>query len=190
MDVGVAVVSGQLAKCVSVGLGGVGEDLGLCVLGWRGGEVVVVLRLVDFSGGWVGVFGRVVEAACVVRRGWGVEGFSVVGEGFCGVGGGLVGRFGGGDLGVRECLVVLHLGLGGLPVWVVVPFVYGLGRRVVFGCVRRVLGVGGRERFLVDGLGVALGVDVVGGVGDVGVFRGVLVDGLEGLGFVVSVVGG
>ena len=82
--VALAVESAKIAKQMIVKQEGIGEDLSFNLMAWRDSELVVVAQL---SEGHMGDpeerYGLMVQAACILRQGWGATAFTMVAEGYC-----------------------------------------------------------------------------------------------------------
>lgn len=134
-----AVRSTMTAKQFSVKEMGIGEDLSINLLGWRDGQLVVLSQLHQ---NLMGIdpnerFRRVADCAVIHRKGFGVDSFTLVAEGYVSSnpeytrGRPLVESFV--ELGspVRECLTFTHVDDGSIML-VTVPYTVTVGRKVQF----------------------------------------------------------
>lgn len=82
--VALAVESAKIAKQMIVQQEGIGEDLSFNLMTWRDSELVAVAQLShEHMGDPEERYGLMVQAACVLRQGWGATAFTMVAEGYC-----------------------------------------------------------------------------------------------------------
>lgn len=82
--VALAVESAKIAKQMIVKQDGIGEDLSFTLMTWRDSELVAVAQLSqEYMGDPEERYGLMVQAACVLRQGWGATAFTMVAEGYC-----------------------------------------------------------------------------------------------------------
>jgi len=79
------VDSVSLAKQMVVTEGGIGEDIPITIYGWKNNELIIVSQLAnDIMYGDKGKrFHHLCNGAAIIRKGWGVEEFTLVAEGYC-----------------------------------------------------------------------------------------------------------
>lgn len=130
---------GQSAKSQIVDEYGVGEELAMNILGWRGDKLVCVAQM-DTS--WPSSederMQRTGDAYMVLRRGWLCDSFTVMAEGFMSKDRemtkdlDLVEEFIEGTKSVNECLTINYIDKSHIELCAV-PFKVGLGRKVEWG---------------------------------------------------------
>lgn len=79
------VEAASLAKELIVKDAGIGEDLTFSLYAWRNDYLVAVLQMRP-EHMWIEKYERfkkLTNAACVLRKGWGVDEFTLVAEGYC-----------------------------------------------------------------------------------------------------------
>ena len=82
--VALAVESAKIAKAMVVKQEGIGEDLSFNLMAWRDSELVAVAQLSQVHmGDPEERYGLMVQAACILRQGWGTTAFTMVAEGYC-----------------------------------------------------------------------------------------------------------
>lgn len=82
--VALAVESAKIAKAMMVKQEGIGEDLSFSLMTWRDSELVAVAQLSHaFMSDPEERYGLMVQAACILRQGWGATAFTMVAEGYC-----------------------------------------------------------------------------------------------------------
>ena len=137
--VALAVESSKIAKSLMVQQEGIGEDLSFSLMAWCEDELVAVAQL---SGLLMGDhderYGLMVQAACILRQGWGATAFTMVAEGYCSTnpeesrGNDMAQMFASPSCDfVRECLAFTHVEQDEL-LFVVVPYKYEPPRKVLF----------------------------------------------------------
>lgn len=134
-----SVKSAIAAKKLSVKEMGIGEDLSFNLLGWNGNKLAVISQLhSDLMGHDPQErFRRVADCAVVLRKGWGVDAFTLMAEGYVSSnpeltrGRRLVEAFVELDSPVRECLTFTHVERDAM-VLVTVPYICTVGRKVKF----------------------------------------------------------
>ncbi len=137
--VALAVESAKVAKQMVVQQEGIGEDLGFSLMAWEDDDLRAVVQLSGlFMGDHEDRYGRIVQAACVLRQGWGATAFTMVAEGYCSTnpdeskGKDMAQMFASPSCDfVRECLAFTHVEDGEM-LFVVVPYKYEPPRKVVF----------------------------------------------------------
>jgi hypothetical protein len=118
---------------------GVGENLMLNLYGWSKDRLVVICGVMHSpSRTHEETLDLAFETARQMRRGWGVDAFTLMNEGFCVLPGqdeeffDLPSEFAKGSDGVAECLAAIHVQPDYAKA-VASPFRYGLGRSIGFG---------------------------------------------------------
>lgn len=133
------MMSGVEAKNDSVKEFGIGEDLAMNLFCWRADRLRLMMQLrSDIQhAGPVDRFRAVTDAVCITRKGWGVDAFTLISEGYFSEnpdrtkGVELKRAFLDPSSGVRECLTVTHVE-GGFVTFVVKPYSYDVPRLVVW----------------------------------------------------------
>jgi hypothetical protein len=130
---------GQSAKNEIVAEFGIGEELAMNVLGWRGDRLVCVAQM-DTS--WPSSederMRRTGDAYMIMRRGWLCDSFTVMAEGFMSGDKSethkldLVEEYAGGNRGVNECLTINYVDSSHIELCAV-PFRVALGKKVEWG---------------------------------------------------------
>jgi hypothetical protein len=130
---------GQSAKNQIVSEFGVGEELAMNVLGWKGEKLVCVAQM-DAS--WPSSederVQRTGDAYMIMRRGWLCDAFTVMAEGFMSRDRDetrqldLVEAYAGGNKGVNECLTINYVDSSHIELCAV-PFRVALGKKVEWG---------------------------------------------------------
>ena len=134
-----SVRSAMAAKQFSVKEMGIGEDLAINVLGWKDTKLIVIAQLHERL---MGIepnerLRRVADCAVVLRKGWGVDAFTLMAEGYVSSnpeltrGRKLVEAFVELDSPVRECLTFTHIERDSMTL-VTVPYKCTVGRKVEF----------------------------------------------------------
>lgn len=134
-----SVKSAMAAKKISVKELGVGEDLSINLLGWRGSQLGVISQL---HSNLMGIdpnerFRRVADCAVILRKGFGVDAFTLMAEGYVSSnpeytrGRPLVESFIEMGSPVMECLTFTHVERDSLML-VTVPYTVTVGRKVNF----------------------------------------------------------
>lgn len=134
-----SVKSATAAKQISVKEMGIGEDLAINILGWQGSELRVISQLfTDLMGIDPNErFRRVADCAVVLRKGFGVDAFTMMAEGYVSSdpnvsrGRRLVEVFAEKDSPVHECLTFTHVEEDSMTL-VTVPYICSVGRKVLF----------------------------------------------------------
>lgn len=127
--VALAVESAKIAKSMIVQQEGIGEDISFNLMVWRDSQLVAVAQLSQsLMGDPEERYGLVVQAACVLRQGWGATAFTMVAEGYCSTN---LEESKGKDMAqlfaspttdfVKECLSFTHVQEDGI-LFVVVPY--------------------------------------------------------------------
>lgn len=64
---------------------GVGEDLTISLYGWVDDRLAIICQMEDkiMNGDKLERFKKLINAACIMRQGWGVSEFTLVAEGYC-----------------------------------------------------------------------------------------------------------
>ena len=133
---------GQSAKNWAVKSFGVGEELAMNLMGWRGDALVAVAQM-DLLWGDPSNHSERIERVAVtantLRRGFGCDSFTLLGEGWISdnpdktKGRDLVKAFADNDDGVNECLSILHVEETEDVRVCAIPFRVKLGREVEYG---------------------------------------------------------
>ena len=137
--VALAVESAKIAKAMIVKQEGIGEDLSFNLMTWRDSELVAVAQLSqEHMGDPEERYGLMVQAACILRQGWGATAFTMVAEGYCSTN---PDETRGKDMAqlfaspttdfIKECLAFTHVQLDGI-LFVVVPYRLTPPRRVEY----------------------------------------------------------
>jgi hypothetical protein len=137
--IALAVESAKIAKSMIVQQEGIGEDMSFNLMVWRDSQLVAVAQLSQsLMGDPEERYGLVVQAACVLRQGWGATGFTMVAEGYCSTnleesqGKDMAQLFASPTTGfVKECLSFTHVQEDGI-LFVVVPYRYLPPRKVQY----------------------------------------------------------
>jgi hypothetical protein len=81
----ISMMSAMNAKEQAVKKYGIGEEIPLSIICWSGDKISLVL-----SASWEvqksapsDRFGKVNDALCIARKGWGIDAFTLIAEGFC-----------------------------------------------------------------------------------------------------------
>lgn len=139
--VGLAVAVGQSAKTHLVKELGVGEEIAMTVIGWSGDRLECVAQIDRDWGDPTDEderTARVAMATTVMKRGWGVDSFTMLAEGWVSTNPNktrdkdLVDEFAKGDEDVRECLSVCHVEEEEVHICAL-PFTMKLGKKVQWG---------------------------------------------------------
>lgn len=138
--VALAMMSGVEAKNDSVKSFGIGEDLPISLFCWAGNRLRVMLQLSQAiqKASPAVRFEAVTTAACVTRRGWGVDSFTVVAEAYMSTdvrltdGIELKAAFAFPEYGVKECLSIMHVDAE-RATFVSKSYKYDVPRMVVWG---------------------------------------------------------
>lgn len=130
---------GQSAKSQIVKEHGVGEELAMNILGWRGDRLVCVAQM---DNSWPSSdderMQRTGDAYMVLRRGWHCDSFTIMAEGYMSRDRDmtqeldLVDAYVEGSKGVNECLTINYIDESHIELCAV-PFKVGLGRKVEWG---------------------------------------------------------
>jgi hypothetical protein len=131
------VTAATAAKDISVKEFGVGEDLPFNIYGWRGDELAIMAQL---DSGLMNTdpmerFGRLTNAACIIRKGFLVDSFTLLAEGFCSFRPDetkdkkLAEAYLEPNSPVKECLTFTHVANGRVT-FVTKPYVYKVPRHV------------------------------------------------------------
>lgn len=112
----ISMMSAMNAKEQAVKDYGIGEEIPLSIMCWSGDKLSLVL-----SASWEiqksepsERFGKVNDALCIARKGWGIDAFTLIAEGFCSTdpsatsGMDLREAFVKPDLPVSECIAITH----------------------------------------------------------------------------------
>lgn len=82
---GLVVDGVSQAKSEIVKQNGIGEDLTISLYGWKHNELLTIGQMLE-EVAWGDPFERfkkLVNATCILRRGWGIDEFTMVAEGYC-----------------------------------------------------------------------------------------------------------
>lgn len=137
--IGLALMSGVEAKNDSVKEFGIGEDLSMNLFLWRGKRLRLMLQLRNDIQrlNQKDRFAAVTDALVITRKGWGVDGISLISEGYYSTDVDktkdmeLKSAFLDPQSGVRECLTVTHVE-DGYCTFVVKPYRYDVPRTVLW----------------------------------------------------------
>ena len=190
--VALAVEAAKVAKSDAVKLYGIGEDININLFGWRDSELVVIAQMLSSSQIPKDErFAKIVNALCVVRQGWQVDGFTMVAEAFCSLlpsdtkGRDLAEQFAEKDSPVSECLSFTHVSIRD-ALFVTVPYRVVPPRMVVYSTPLKYAGYEGvlRDRKYPAAMGKALDLPISDSVVEDGdTFHAVLAEGLSEEGF-------
>lgn len=136
--VALAVESIKVAKQIAVSEEGIGEDINITLFCWRGPLLLSVVQLKD-------TFGlerqervnRITQGCCLMRRGWGVDAFTMIAEGYCSLAPSttkdenLYELFIQPNSPVKECIAITHVEEDSY-LFVSVPYSVKVGRKVEF----------------------------------------------------------
>lgn len=134
-----ALMSGVEAKNDSVKEFGIGEDLPISIFCWRNNKLRLMLQLKSEvqKANQIERFSAITGAACVTRRGWGVDEFTLVSEAYVSHDPTLTKdielkeAFVNPNLKVDECLTVMHVDSSRVS-FVVKSYKYGVPRTVLW----------------------------------------------------------
>lgn len=137
--VALAVESAKIAKAMIVKQEGIGEDLSFSLMAWRDSELVAVAQLSQaLMSDHDERYGLMVQAACILRQGWGTTAFTMVAEGYCSTnpdetrGKDMAQMFASPTTDfIKECLAFTHVQEDGI-LFVVVPYRYAPPREVEY----------------------------------------------------------
>jgi hypothetical protein len=190
--VALAVEAAKVAKSDAVKLNGIGEDINLNLFGWRDSSLVVIAQMLDSSQIPKDErFAKVVNALCIIRQGWQVDGFTMVAEAFCSLlpsdtrGKDLAAQFAEKDSPVMECLSFTHVSHKD-ALFVTVPYTCVPPRTVMYKTPLKYSGYEGvlRDRKYPAAMGKALDLPISESVVEDGdTFHAVLAEGLADEGF-------
>lgn len=135
--ISLALMSSVEAKNESVKSFGIGEDLAMNLFCWRGNRLRLMIQLrsdVQHSKP-IERFQALTDAVCITRRGWGIDGYTLMSEGYVSSDPSrtqhveLKRAFLDPNSGVKECITVTHVE-DGYVTFVVKPYTYGVPRIV------------------------------------------------------------
>ena len=136
--VALAVESIKVAKQMAVTEEGVGEDINITVFCWRGASLLSVIQLSNTFGlSRDERVNRMTQGCCLMRRGWGVDSFTMIAEGYCSLspantnGESLYELFTQPNSPVKECIAITHVEADSY-LFVSVPYTVTVGRKVQF----------------------------------------------------------
>lgn len=136
--VALAVESIKVAKQMTVSEEGIGEDINITIFCWRGALLLSVIQLKNtFALERQDRVNRITQGACLMRRGWGVDGFTMIAEGYCSLAPtdtrneDLYELFVKPDSPVKECIAITHVEDDSY-LFVSVPYTVTVGRKVEF----------------------------------------------------------
>ena len=128
----------KTAKIALVQEHGVGSDLNINIFGWKKNELLIIAQLKKtFALSKHERLPLIIEAACVLRQGWGLDEFTLAAEAYCTMspaqtqGQELSVLFANNNPAVLECISFTHLKLDE-HVFVTMPYTVGLGRKIDF----------------------------------------------------------
>lgn len=134
-----AVESTKLAKTLTVEQEGIGEDININLFCWRGEDLISIMQLRNTHQLERDVrLDIMTKGACIMRRGWGIDSFTFVAEGYCSLKPSetkdedLAELFSHQDSPVKECIAFTHIGDDD-AVFISVPYSIDVGRKVTFG---------------------------------------------------------
>lgn len=133
-----AVESTKVAKQISVDEQGIGEDLNINIFSWRKNELAVIAQLKNtHNTSPASRLEKIMAGACIIRKGWGVDEFTFIAEGYCSMnpektkGKDLRALFAQQNSPVRECISFTHIKEHDHS-FVSVPYTVNVGRIVDF----------------------------------------------------------
>ena len=133
-----AVESTKVAKAITVEQDGIGEDININLFSWKGEDLVCIKQIRDTHHLDKEVrLDILTKGACIMRRGWGVDEFTFVAEGYCSLkpsetkDSDLAELFSHQDSPVKECLSFTHISADGAT-FISVPYSVDIGRKVKF----------------------------------------------------------
>jgi hypothetical protein len=137
--VALAVESAKIAKGMIVKQEGIGEDLSFNLMAWRDSQLVAVAQLSQaLMSDHEERYGLMVQAAVILRQGWGATAFTMVAEGYCSTN---LDETRGKDMAqlfaspttdfIKECLSFTHVQEDGI-LFVVVPYRLAPPRQVEY----------------------------------------------------------
>jgi hypothetical protein len=136
--VALAVESIKAAKQMTVSEEGIGEDLNITIFCWRGTLLVSVIQLKNtFQLDRQERVNRITQGCCLMRRGWGVDSFTMIAEGYCSLAPSdtkqenLYELFTQPGSPVKECIAITHIDEDSY-LFVSVPYSLKVGRVVEF----------------------------------------------------------
>ena len=78
------VESTKVAKQISVDEQGIGEDLNINIFAWRENELIAIVQLKNtHKTSPAKRLEKIMAGSCILRKGWGVDEFTFVAEGYC-----------------------------------------------------------------------------------------------------------
>lgn len=129
----------KAAKSSLIEEDGIGSDLNINIFGWKNNELATVVQLKNtFSTPKDDRIKSVIEASVIMRRGWGINEYTLAAEGYCSMspaetyGENLAQLFASKDSPVTECVSFTHLKSDD-HTFVAMPYKVKLGRKVDFG---------------------------------------------------------
>lgn len=133
-----AVESTKLAKQMTVSEDGIGEDININLFCWKGEDLASIMQLRNTHQLERDTRIEIItKGACIMRRGWGIDEFTFVAEGFCSLkpaetkNDDLAELFAKQDSPVKECIAFTHI-TGSDATFISVPYSLGVGRTVNF----------------------------------------------------------
>jgi hypothetical protein len=136
--VALCVESIKSAKVALVKEDGIGSDLNMNIFGWKNNELVTIIQLKDtFNTPKDERIRALIEAAVIMRRGWGIDEYTLAAEGYCSLkpaetnGEDLAKIFAEKDSPVTECVSFTHLKSVD-HIFVAMPYKVKYGRNVDF----------------------------------------------------------
>lgn len=137
--ISLALMSSVEAKNESVKSFGIGEDLAMNIFCWKGNRLRLMIQLRSDvqQAKPMERFQAITDAVCVTRRGWGIDGYTLMSEGYMSPdpdrtqGIELKRAFLDPTYQVRECITITHVE-DGYVTFVVKPYTYGVPRTVLW----------------------------------------------------------
>ena len=137
--VALVVESMKKAKEILVTDNGIGEDLNINIFGWKNNELAVIVQLKNTHKIEKDTrLESIMDAACILRRGWAIDEFTFAAEGYCSLkpaetkNHDLAKLFAVTDSPVKECLSFTHIRSDD-HLFISVPYSLNLGKNVSFG---------------------------------------------------------
>jgi len=133
-----AVESAKLAKQMSVSEEGIGEDININLFCWKNDYLASVVQLSNTHKLERNErVEKITDAACILRKGWGVDEFTFIAEGYCSMkpsqtkNQDLAELYAQKNSPVKECISFTHITQNDAT-FVSVPYSVGLGKKVDF----------------------------------------------------------
>ena len=136
--VALAVESIKVAKQMTVTEEGIGEDINITIFCWKGPVLTAIVQMRNtFAIPRSDRIARLTQGTTLIRRGWGVDGFTLIAEGYCSLkpddtkNEDLSLLFAAPDSPVTECISFTHVDQSGF-LFVSLPYSLQVGKKVKF----------------------------------------------------------